>query len=435
MLYNTVIKSFFQNLIFTDVKKYVILSFVLCFLCMNCANMEKKDKTNGIAEINISDGLSNDKVVVNLSSLALSIEYCALETNENCLISEGAVFYSTKNQVVAIDNRGCYVFDRETGNFIRQISNRGQGPDEYRWTKKDFWDAENEHVCFWGNNNNYIFYGIDGTLSHRVSRFSSSEDPLVLYNDVYVRRVPNYRGNATNRIAFYNKKGDLIDSIPNYNLFKRTISGSSDPISVVDGWLYTFRDTLCYKDLYCDTLYQIKDFKLYPRIVFYTGGLTVPYELRDGRYDISAALEGGEIFDRYEKYINMSMILEDNRYMYFTFDHKKIAYRVIYDKNENEFHVISKIPNPIPNIKIGGISLNKGEQKRISHSKIENDLDGGLPFWPDQMISEKEMMCVFSAEELLKLDTSKITDSKLKNLLNNLDEDSNPVVAIVTLKD
>ena len=45
------------------------------------------------------------------------------------------------------------------------------------------------------------------------------------------------------------------------------------------------------------------------------------------------------------------------------------------------------------------------------------------------------MMCVYTAEELLELDTSKITDEKLKNVLNNLKDDSNPVVAIVTIKD
>ena len=66
---------------------------------------------------------------------------------------------------------------------------------------------------------------------------------------------------------------------------------------------------------------------------------------------------------------------------------------------------------------------------------FENDMDGGLPFWPQQMISDKEMMCVYTAEELLKLDISKITDEKLKKVLNSLEEDNNPVVAIVTLKD
>jgi len=51
------------------------------------------------------------------------------------------------------------------------------------------------------------------------------------------------------------------------------------------------------------------------------------------------------------------------------------------------------------------------------------------------MISDQEMMCVYTAEELLSLDASKITNPKLKSLLSSLEEDDNPVVAIVTLKD
>jgi len=51
------------------------------------------------------------------------------------------------------------------------------------------------------------------------------------------------------------------------------------------------------------------------------------------------------------------------------------------------------------------------------------------------MISDKEMMCVYTAEELLELDASKITDPKLKEVLNSINEFSNPIVAIVTLKD
>ena len=429
------ITFFLKNLIVVDVKNYSPLSLALFFLCASCANEEKKVRDNSVTEINILDGLSNNKVIVNLSSIASSIEYCVLETNKNCLISDGAAIYATKDQVVVLDSRGCYVFDRKTGRFIRQVANKGQGPDEYLFIRKDYWDKKNEQICFRGNNKDNIFYCIDGTLSHKVSQFSNSGEPFVLYNDIYVRYVPNFRGNATSRIAFYNKKGDLIDSIPNYKLFKRVYSSSSDPISVVDSWLYTFRDILCYKDLYCDTLYQINNYNLYPRIVFNTGGLTVPYEMQNGRYDISSALEGGDIVDRYEKYINISNILEDNRYMYLTFDHKKTAYQAIYDKIEDNFRVTSKIHKAIPNFKINGISLSKGDPKKISHSKINNDIDGGLPFWPDQMISEKEMMCALSAEELLGLDISKITDNKLKKLINSLEEDSNPIVAIVTLKD
>jgi hypothetical protein len=51
------------------------------------------------------------------------------------------------------------------------------------------------------------------------------------------------------------------------------------------------------------------------------------------------------------------------------------------------------------------------------------------------MISDREMLCVYAVEDLLKLDASKITDQGLKEVLNGINEYSDPVVAIVTLKD
>ena len=42
-------------------------------------------------------------------------------------------------------------------------------------------------------------------------------------------------------------------------------------------------------------------------------------------------------------------------------------------------------------------------QRTISLSGFENDLDGGLPFWPEKMISDKEMICFFTAKQLFKI--------------------------------
>ena len=106
-------------------------------------------------------------------------------------------------------------------------------------------------------------------------------------------------------------------------------------------------------------------------------------------------------------------------------DYRHFEYPVLYDKAENKVQIMP--PVPIPPM--------KGRDWKIPLCGFENDLDGGLPFWPTQMISDREMMQVYTAEELLELDTSKITDEKLKNVLNNLKDDSNPVVAIVTIKD
>jgi hypothetical protein len=229
-----------------------------------------------------------------------------------------------------------------------------------------------------------------------------------------------------NRITFYNKRGDIIDSIANHRFLERPPTAYSKGEG---GWLYVFDNNLYLKELYCDTLYQIKEFNLHPRYLFNTGGLAVPYEIQmESRYDLMAMLSG-KVVDRYEKYVKIHKILEDNKYLYFTVDYRRQVFPAIYDKTVQILQIMPPVTLPLPTLMDMGLI-----EYRIPYG-FENDLDGGLPFWPQQMISDKEMMCVYTAEDLLGLDKSKITDPKLNSVLNGIDYNSNPVIAIVTLKE
>ena len=404
-----------------------VLHVALCMLCINCTRQAKMLEDNYINEIDIMADISNSRKV-NLSAIASCIEYCLLETDERYLVTPSMSVYCSKEYVVTIGNQtgnrdACYVFDRKTGSFVRQISSLGQGPGEYQQAIQAFWDGNLEQVCLWGNNQ-FLFFNLDGTLSHQMNRFNHAMNRFVACEDFYAGYIPNSLGNSTVRIAFYDKSGALIDSIPNDRTWNKTHTWT---VSSVDSWLYTFSKNLYFKELYCDTLYQIKDFTLYPRYVFNTGGRTVPYEMQgDGRYDFLGQMRHKEdiAVDRYEKYVNILKVFEDNKFLYFTVDYRKKNYPAIYDKTEDRLQIMP--PVSIPPM--------KDRTWKIPLYGFENDLDGGLPFWPQQMISDKEMMCVYTAEELLKLDVSTITNEKLKNVLNSLNEDSNPIVAVVTLK-
>ena len=403
---------------------------MFCLLFANCSHLAKRIESsdvsienNNIREIAVIENISKS-LKINLSTIASNIDYCILETDKKCLVTPNMSIYCSKKYIVTIGGDQvhdvCYVFERSTGKFVRQISRSGQGPEEYMQTIGSFWDGNNEQVCVL-NHPYYLFFNLDGTLSHKIERFKHHMNSFIVYRDCYVGYTPNQFGDNTIRIAFYDKTGALIDSIPNYRTWERTQSwwGWSS-----DAKVYDFYDELYYKDIYGDTLFHIKDHKLQPRYIFNTGGLAVPYEIQEGgRYDLLAAIRGDE-YDRYEQYIVILEIVENTKHLFFTIEHRKQLYPAIYDKTEDELQIM-------PSISIPPLS----RDRMFPLYGFENDLDGGLPFWPKQMVSEKEMMCVFTAEELLELDASIITDEKLKNVLNNLEIDSNPVVAIVTLKD
>jgi len=398
------------------VKKVAIINLLI--FCANCTQPGRKIEAehDAVPTIDIIGNISNTQKV-NLSTIASSIDYCMLETDANCLII-GKNIYGSREYIVSLDGKFCYIFERKTGKFVRQISQIGQGPDDYQFVHS-FLNDDKGQICLLGNNQ-LLFFNLDGTLSHKTNHFSLFD--FTAYQDFYVSHITNSRGNATIRVAFYDKTGELIDSIPNNRTYKRPV-GISYTI-YVDGGFYIFNNSLYYKDIYCDTLYQINDFSLQPRYIFNTGGRTVPYESQiEGRLDMRNS-SGGD-WDRYAKYIVIDTFFEDTFFLFFTFEYRNMKYPAIYNKAEKKIQVLLPI----------SISQYSFWAKNMLLYGFENDLDGGLPFWPRQMISDKEMMCVYTAEELLKLDASKITDSKLKFVLSNLEEDSNPIIAVVTLKD
>ncbi|MDL2266329.1 hypothetical protein LJC43_08110, partial [Parabacteroides sp. OttesenSCG-928-G21] len=75
---------------------------------------------------------------------------------------------------------------------------------------------------------------------------------------------------------------------------------------------------------------------------------------------------------------------------------------------------------------------------------LVNDLDGGLSFWPQYYTSDNELVDIWRAEDMKELLTEEYfasheikdpeTHQKLKNIVQKLDFDDNPVVVIAKLK-
>lgn len=114
------------------------LLYILCLMAFISCNKQTETKQTtkvtetGIPVISIS---CEKNQVLNLSEFADSIEIIPLETNDECLIGWIPKIIATRNHYLLIsaigyDFQKLYVFDKQ-GNFIRQISSRGQGGEEF----------------------------------------------------------------------------------------------------------------------------------------------------------------------------------------------------------------------------------------------------------------------------------------------------------------
>ena len=393
------------------------LLLLLTAITICISTMQAQTETLKIVPINMRENSP-----VKLSEITDEIKKISLElTNESLIGSIERVIYKD-NQLIIIEGKTQKVmlFDLQ-GKYIRQIGSKGQGPGEYTEVISEFWDEKREQICLWSHPN-YMFYNLDGTLSHKINRDEHPFYPSIVCDDYHVSYVNNKTGNETKRLIIQDSIGVIVDSIPNFRTWEKT-RNTTGVRYLREAKFHVFRNELYYKDMYSDTLYHINNHTLQPRYIFDVGGLTVPYQMHSWSKEEMYGIPKGE--NRYEKYVVVEKLLEDANNLFFIFDYKNKRYPAIYEKKEDILQIMSPITiSP----------QERGREWLYPLYGFKNDLDGGLLFWPEQMILEKEMMCVYTAEELLKLDISKVTNVKLKNVLNNIQEDNNPIVAIVTLK-
>ena len=125
-------------------KKHLVFSLLICGCLFTACDGSSSNNSNtssssmSYAEDGVTVIPMNTRPgdVLNLSDFAESIELIPLETTDDCLIGWIPEIIATKNHYVLISGIGptdfqhLYVYDKK-GKFVRQISGRGQGGEEF----------------------------------------------------------------------------------------------------------------------------------------------------------------------------------------------------------------------------------------------------------------------------------------------------------------
>ena len=97
----------------------------------------------------------------NLSSIADEVTPIPLETNEDCLISFISRVIMTKDYYFVLSS-DLYQFNKK-GKFIRQIGERGRGPNEYSRINSIAVDEE-EQTVFMATGQKLLAYNFSGEI-------------------------------------------------------------------------------------------------------------------------------------------------------------------------------------------------------------------------------------------------------------------------------
>ena len=371
--------------------------------------------------ISLEKEISNVKPT-GLKEIGGTITYIPLETSKECLlgdISKGKIVVTDTHIAVWYWNQ-LVLFDA-SGNFISEIGRSGRGPGEYLGV----WD-----YCF--------------SLDGRTIYLLTYSDYRVLQYDVSGKFINSFKINGLNPVTILPLKDNLFvfhptnqpiqwdpvqhsliisdlqnnqqKTYPNYHKLTMEQSGFM-MLGAAGASFYSYRGNIRFRELSADTLFTVTEKGLLPYAVFQLGKKLMPVEIlvpanaRRG----DGTINEDRVLSAYEGKFFVTKIREDIDNLYFT----------LYDWRKYFFGYYNKQRNSV---------------KVIGAEGFQNDIDGGLPFFPryaynDILVSLvdafdlREHVLKSNATEMRRLYGQKYDD--LVKLAKSLDDESNPVVVLV----
>lgn len=354
---------------------------------------------------------------VKLSDLILDINYIPLETNVESLISKPTKVKLTDSVVFVKNSKppSLKAFDYR-GNFITNIGREGRGPAEFNWLRSFCIDEKNNNVIIYNKYpDKLLIFSFDGTFkkSHSYEENIFMNDIDFFSNDKYVLMNDNRNGKTLFSYELYTNEHQLIaKKIKPLSFIMKGSFGLTEAFSY-----YTYNNTFMVKEnLLNDTLYSVSassDF--IPRYIFSFGRYAFPVEMQINSLELTRNGKSSEL----NKYIMPAGIFETSSYLLLRYRFNEEFYWSFYNKKTKEICSYE----------------NKG---------ITNDYDTGPAFCP---IYQKNNIWVgfIDAYKLIdhvnssafKNSTPKYPEKKreLEKLANRLDENDNPVLMLVKLKE
>lgn len=431
---------------------YIIILIIIFSSCQKKQVLSNIKKNNiEISDIWVIDSLNNQVDKLLLSDVAKDIEIIPLEFNKNHTfkIIDNIV---VDNNNIFLNTRASLLRYNKEGKFINQIGSDGEGPTEFSICHGMGIDEE-KHLIYvanaLGDYNEIKIYTYDDEFiksihiaergKHMYGSTHKETRGYNFFNNKYIfRRLLPTSDNSKDiwQIQMQDINGNILatfydPAILNYiqNNYAGVLENaksnqwySSSPVQ------NRYQDNINFMFDSNDTIYQYFETKnsLEPRFILHCGKRPSFEEIRK----ISKESE-------YFKYTFVTDVLEAKDFLYLVAVKDRFAYLLRVDKKTGAIQTIKEegevLITPIMKIR----------QRKVKEPGFTNDLCGGLPFFPSRQ-NNKQWIAVFDAPDLLeKIDIEKLKKSdvilpekrnELVRIIENLNEDDNPVLMIVTLK-
>ncbi len=392
---------------------------------------------SSLHEVNLIQAFNNVKQVL-MSEYISSINYIPFETNDSVLIGGIRYNFETDGNYIFVPSGNLqstiYVFDNN-GKYIKNIGRKGRGPGEYLAVARMKFYPESNTLMVQGGPKSLFYSFTDGQCIKQINAndfFDKSYDVVQHYKGMtnILQNISSggslYHNDSLYVLAANNTTLDQYLLLLDSNLTlksKLDIGKTSLQTGMPDtklGSIYLYNNTINIISGLYDTVFTYNYGKLTPHITFNYGKhyslTTHPLRNRANYYsskDYSLVSEMCEVFDLFEvdnaiigwvnlpKSISTSKDLEPNS-------------KFIYDKRTRETRLV----------KYSNVD---------ECSAFINDIDGGMPFWPVTLVSNKLYQFV-DAGTFIEM-SKKYNSPRMKEIAATLTEESNPIIIEATLKE
>ena len=394
---------------------------------------------DSIPKIEIEKNIDNFKPFT-LSDLDCELEYVILESVPEAMLMDIRFIDISNNHIIVSDIDKCLLFDRN-GKFLLRIGSKGRGPSENQFfnqikilNDKIFLpDAMTSRINIFDINGKFLnnvkspgyFYPLEG----------NSWMPIT--DSTYLVHIPNIIGNEENRVLLIDNNGEILQKYVNTTFYT---NGKDKAIFLMHATFYKYNDNIYFKQLLNDTIWKLNDGYLNPTYKIHLGKFEISFEY----YTLSWQLFREKIADG----ITIENIFETREYIFFIMNFWRNYPFTFYKDSPHSPSGISHYPiiglfNKVDDNVFLVAPSNVDHQ--IEPTGIKNDIDGGINFMPRYAVNDTLIVSWFEAFELkmyvaseaFKNSTPKYTEKKnqLKQLEASLDENDNPVLMLVKLKE
>lgn len=412
-------------------KKQTWLGGILASLLTACSPSVQNEKAEGQIDVLLAfENLTELKV----SHLGKTIRYVPLETTDSSLVVGVQVGLLDDKILIASGNRTerhCFLFDRESGKFIREIAQDGQGPKDYS-LPFPIVHPVTKNLHFRRYVGKLLEYNQEGEYLGEISMdkiYSRSITPFVTESEVFV-----YEGNTAAKpningcLYQYDKTTERMDTIAVFlqkeNLEEKKIKGMKSysgtdkyglfgyngkfMFEYMDGTkvfypskfdvLWSSGKDVYFREVFSDTIFRIKDKTLEPARIFNLGERHFPVE-RHGKSEGT------------KDYLTVTYVMETS---------DKIYFQCVEDMY-GAFHVYN------------GLYWKENDEVIMGQGDFTDDLTNFIPFRPIVHTEKGEFAGILKVEQIQEW-LEEHPEVKLEGALAPLKDlafDANPVVVIV----